>query len=79
MGADITLELLAQARQRAARAGVGVDWIEADAQDLPFPDGSFDRVISTFGSMFAPDHERAAAELVRVCATGGRVIEAEYS
>ena len=73
-GVDITPELLAQARRRAGRAGVRVDWVEADALDLPFGDGGFDRVISTFGAMFAPDHERAAAELVRVCAPGGRVL-----
>jgi ubiquinone/menaquinone biosynthesis C-methylase UbiE len=73
-GVDITPELLAQARRRAGRAGVRVDWVEADALDLPFGDGSFDRVISTFGAMFATDHERAAAELLRVCAPGGRVL-----
>jgi ubiquinone/menaquinone biosynthesis C-methylase UbiE len=74
IGLDITPELLAQARSRAGRAGVRVDWIEGDALDLPFGDGSFDRVISTFGAMFAPDHERTAAELVRVCAPGGRLL-----
>ena len=61
------------ARRRAADAGVDVEWVEGDAQDMPFPDETFDRVISTFGAMFAPDHERAAAELVRVCRPGGRV------
>ena len=59
--------LLAVARERAADAMVEVDWVEGDAQDLPFEDGSFDRVISTFGHMFAPDHERTAAEMKRVC------------
>jgi SAM-dependent methyltransferase len=73
VGLDVTPELLEGARRRAAEAGVEVDWIEGDAQDLPFEDESFDLVISTFGAMFAPDHERAAGELVRVCRTGGRV------
>jgi SAM-dependent methyltransferase len=71
VGCDITPELFEHARRRAAEAGVEVEWIEADAQDLPFDDASFDRVVSTFGAMFAPDHARAAAELVRVCRPGG--------
>jgi SAM-dependent methyltransferase len=74
VGSDITPELLEGARRRAADAAVEVEWVEADAQDLPFADASFDRVISTFGAMFAPDHRRAAAELVRVCRPGGRVL-----
>jgi len=74
VGVDVTPELLVTARQHALGAGVEVAWVEADAQDLPFPDASFDRVISTFGAMFAPDHARAAAELVRVCAPGGRIL-----
>jgi SAM-dependent methyltransferase len=66
-GLDFSPGLLAIARERAAGAGVEVDWVEADAQDIPFADGAFDRVISTFGHMFAPDHERTAAEMKRVC------------
>jgi SAM-dependent methyltransferase len=73
VGADVTPELFEHARRRAAEAGVEVEWVEADAQELPFDDASFDRVISTFGAMFAPDHARAAAELVRVCRPGGRI------
>lgn len=73
VGSDVTPELFGPARRRAADAGVDVDWVEADAQDLPFDDGTFDRVVSTFGAMFAPDHSRAAAELVRVCRPGGRI------
>ena len=73
VGLDITPELLEHARRRAADAGVEVEWVEGDAQDLPFDDASFDRVVSTFGAMFAPDHGRAAAELVRVCRPGGRI------
>lgn len=74
VGSDLTPELFEHARRRAADAGVEVEWVEADAMDLPFDDGRFDRVLSTFGAMFAPDHARAAAELVRVCAVGGQVI-----
>jgi ubiquinone/menaquinone biosynthesis C-methylase UbiE len=73
VGCDVTPELFEHARRRAAAAGVEVEWVEADAQDLPFGDASFDRVTSTFGAMFAPDHTRAAAELVRVCRPGGRI------
>ena len=74
VGLDVTPELLELARGHAATAGVEVEWIEGDAQALPFADASFDRVVSTFGAMFAPDHARAAAELVRVCRPGGRVL-----
>jgi len=74
VGVDVTPELFEHARRRAVAAGVEVEWVEGDAQDLPFPDASFDRVISTFGAMFAPDHSRTAAELLRVCAPGGRVV-----
>jgi SAM-dependent methyltransferase len=73
VGCDVTPELFEHARRRAAAAGVEVEWVEADAQDLPFGDASFDRVTSTFGAMFAPDHLRTAAELVRVCRPGGRI------
>lgn len=74
VGIDVTPELFESARRRAAEAGVEIEWVEGDAQDLPFGDESFDRVISTFGAMFAPDHARAARELVRVCRKdGGRV------
>jgi SAM-dependent methyltransferase len=73
VGLDIAPELFEHARRRAAEAGVDIEWVEGDAQDLPFADESFDRVVSTFGAMFAPEHERAAGELVRVCRAGGRV------
>jgi len=73
VGLDITPELFEHARRRAAEAGVEVEWVDGDAMDLAFPDASFDRVVSTFGAMFAPDHKRAAAELVRVCRPGGLV------
>jgi SAM-dependent methyltransferase len=73
VGLDLAPALFEHARRRAAEAGVEIEWVEGNAQDLPFPDESFDRVVSTFGAMFAPDHERAARELVRVCRARGRV------
>jgi SAM-dependent methyltransferase len=72
-GADLTPELFEDARRRAAEAGVEVDWVEGDAEALPFEDRSFDRVLSTFGHMFAPRHAEAGAELARVCRAGGVV------
>jgi SAM-dependent methyltransferase len=70
-GLDLVPDLLAVARERAADAMVEVDWIEGDAQELPFAADSFDRVLSTFGHMFAPDHARTADELLRVARPGG--------
>jgi ubiquinone/menaquinone biosynthesis C-methylase UbiE len=70
-GLDFAPGLLAVARERAADAMVEIDFVEADAQDMPFDDASFDRVVSTFGHMFAPDHERTAAEMRRVLRPGG--------
>lgn len=72
-GLDFSPDLLAIARERAADAMVEVEWVEGDAQELPFPNASFDRVISTFGHMFAPDHQRTAAEMRRVSRPGGAI------
>jgi SAM-dependent methyltransferase len=72
-GLDFSPDLLAIARERAADAMVEVDWVEGDAQELPFDDAGFDRVISTFGHMFAPDHRRTADEMLRVCRPGGTI------
>jgi aminoglycoside/choline kinase family phosphotransferase len=72
-GVDLTPEMLQVARTRAERAGVEVAWKEADAEDLPFEDGSFDVVVSTFGCMFAPRHGVAANEIARVLRPGGRI------
>jgi ubiquinone/menaquinone biosynthesis C-methylase UbiE len=72
-GLDFSPDLLAIARERAADAMVEIDWVEGDAQALPFDDASFDRVISTFGHMFAPDHQHTAAEMKRVCRPGGAI------
>src|SRR5215218_580332 len=70
-GLDLTPELFGRARERAEEAGVEIDWVEGDAEDLPFEDGRFDRVLSTFGIQFAPRHEVAAREAVRVTRAGG--------
>jgi len=72
-GLDFSPDLLAVARERAADAMVEVEWVEGDAQELPFEDASFDRVLSTFGHMFAPDHRRTAEEMRRVCRPGGAI------
>lgn len=72
-GLDLTPELFDVARQRADAADVQIEWVPGDAEQLPFPDASFDRVLSVFGAMFAPDQARTAAELVRVCRPGGIV------
>ncbi|ATA28291.1 methyltransferase [Mycobacterium lepraemurium] len=70
---DLTPELLQRSRDRAAGLGLTIDYREANAQALPFGDGEFDAVISAIGVQFAPDHQRAADELVRVCRPGGRI------
>jgi ubiquinone/menaquinone biosynthesis C-methylase UbiE len=72
-GLDFAPELLEIARERGSDAMVEVEWVEGDAQELPFEDASFDRVISTFGHMFAPDHRRTADEMRRVCRPDGRI------
>ena len=70
---DLTPELLEAGRHRADGAGVSLGWVEADAEHLPFDDASFDVVISSIGVMFAPHHQAAADELVRVCRPGGTI------
>ena len=72
-GVDYVPELLERGRARAEAERLDVDWVEGDAEALPFDDASFDVVLSTFGVMFAPDHRRAAQELLRVCRPGGRI------
>jgi SAM-dependent methyltransferase len=72
-GVDYVPSLLAKGRVRAEADGLAIEFVEGDAEALPFPDASFDVVLSTFGVMFAPNHARAAAELVRVCRPGGRI------
>lgn len=70
-GLDLTPSLLDFGRRKAEAEGLGIEWIEGDAEQLPFDDASFDRVFSTFGHMFAPRHKRAADEMARVSAEGG--------
>jgi ubiquinone/menaquinone biosynthesis C-methylase UbiE len=70
---DYVPALLASGRARAAAEGLVVDFREADAEDLPFADGAFDTVLSTFGVMFTPDQDQAAAELLRVCRPLGQI------
>ena len=70
---DYVPALLDKGRLRARADGLDADFQVADAEDLPFADGSFDIVLSTFGVMFTPDHHRAAAELLRVARSGGRI------
>lgn len=73
VASDLTPELFAPGRRRAADHGVELEWVEADAEDLPFEDASFDAAVSTFGIMFAPRQSTAAAELARVVRPGGRI------
>ncbi|MFL5028899.1 MAG: class I SAM-dependent methyltransferase [Xanthobacteraceae bacterium] len=70
---DYVRALLERAQERAIADRLSVEVREADAESLPFPDGSFDVVVSSFGVMFTPDQERAAAELIRVCKRGGKI------
>jgi SAM-dependent methyltransferase len=72
-GVDFVPALLDRARRRASAEGLDVTFQEADAEALPFPDGTFDAVVSTCGAMFAPDQEQTARELWRVCRSGGRI------
>jgi ubiquinone/menaquinone biosynthesis C-methylase UbiE len=73
VASDLTPELFGAGRAIAARHGVELAWEEGDAEALPYPDASFDVVLSCVGVMFAPHHQRAADELVRVCRPGGRI------
>jgi ubiquinone/menaquinone biosynthesis C-methylase UbiE len=73
VSSDLTPELLARSQIRAAAEGVKLQWREANAESLPFGDGEFDAVVSAIGVMFAPRHQRAADELVRVCRSGGTI------
>lgn len=70
---DYVPSLLEIGRVRAAAEGVPVAFLEGDAEEIGFPDNAFDVVLSTFGSMFAPNHEKAADELIRVCRPGGKI------
>jgi SAM-dependent methyltransferase len=70
---DLVPELLEQGRKEAADQGITLTWQEANAEDLPFADAEFDAVLSCIGVMFAPHHQQAADELIRVCRPGGTI------
>ena len=74
VGIDISADQLAKARLAAEEAGLAIRFEEGDCQELPYRDGEFDAVASAFGAIFAPDHQRAAIELARVCRPGGRLV-----
>jgi ubiquinone/menaquinone biosynthesis C-methylase UbiE len=73
VASDITPENFEAGRNEADARGVAVTWVEADAQALPFGDHEFDVVTSSFGVIFAPDHQKVADELLRVCRPGGTI------
>jgi SAM-dependent methyltransferase len=70
---DYVPTLLERGRARASAEGLPVQFEQADAENLPYPDHSFDAVLSTFGVMFTPDQDKAAAEMARACKPGGRI------
>jgi SAM-dependent methyltransferase len=78
-GLDLVPKLLEAGRAKAEAEGLDIEWREGDVEDLPFEDGSFDRVMSTFGHMFAPRHQRTAAEMARVCRRGGAIVTATWT
>ncbi|HYN72189.1 MAG TPA: methyltransferase domain-containing protein [Nakamurella sp.] len=73
VASDLTPELFDAGRSQAAARGAALTWETADAEAIPYPDGDFDIVMSCVGVMFAPHHQRAADELIRVCRTGGTI------
>lgn len=77
-GLDLTPKLLAAGRAKAAAEGLDIEWREGDAEELPFEDETFDVVVSTFGHMFAPRHQRVADEMARVCRHGGAIVTATW-
>jgi ubiquinone/menaquinone biosynthesis C-methylase UbiE len=79
VGIDYVPTLLERGRIRAEAEQLDVRFVEGDAEDLSFPDASFDAVLSIYGVMFAPDHRRAAAEMARVCRPGGRIALASWT
>jgi SAM-dependent methyltransferase len=76
---DYVEVLLTRGRMRAVSEGLEVAYQVADAEKLPFPDGTFDAVVSTFGVMFTPNQKQAAAEMLRVCRPGGKIGMANWT
>jgi ubiquinone/menaquinone biosynthesis C-methylase UbiE len=79
VGIDYVPALLEEGRERAGAEGLEVAFQEGDAENLPFPDASFDVVLSTLGTMFAPNQEKVAGEILRVCRPGGKVGMANWT
>ncbi|HXY17385.1 MAG TPA: class I SAM-dependent methyltransferase [Gaiellaceae bacterium] len=79
VGIDYVPALLERGRWRAEAEGLAIELLEGDAEAIPFPDASFDAVLSVYGSMFAPNHGLAASELARVCRPGGFIGLATWS
>jgi SAM-dependent methyltransferase len=78
-GLDLTPALLEAGKRLAAEEGVAVEWVEGDAEELPFADDSFEVVVSVFGCMFAPRHDVTACELARVLCPGGRLVVSAWT
>ncbi|MEJ7600782.1 MAG: class I SAM-dependent methyltransferase [Kofleriaceae bacterium] len=78
-GIDYVPALIERARERAAAERMPAQFDVADAEAIPYPDGAFDVVMSAFGSMFAPNQEQAAGELIRVCRPGGKIALANWT
>jgi SAM-dependent methyltransferase len=78
-GVDLSPVLVETAKERAAERGLDIDYVVGDVEALPFGDASFDKVSSTLGIMFAPDHEATAREIARVTKAGGRVVLANWT
>lgn len=78
VAADLTPENFPAGRRNAQLSGVQIEWVEADAEALPFDDAEFDVVTSAVGAMFAPRHEKVADELLRVCKPGGTIAMANF-
>jgi ubiquinone/menaquinone biosynthesis C-methylase UbiE len=79
VASDLTPENFVGGQREAEAQKLDLDWVEADAESLPFEDDEFDVVTSSFGAMFAPDHQRVASELVRVCRSGGTIGMANFT
>src|SRR6195256_3808014 len=79
MGLDLAANLVQQARAKAVDEGPKIQVDEGDAENLPYPDSSFDVVMSLIGSMFAPRPELVASEMIRVCRPGGRIIMGNWT
>ena len=78
VASDLVPEHFEAGRRNARAAGVEIEWVEANAEALPFPDDAFDIVTSAVGAIFAPRHQRVADELIRVCKPGGTIVMANF-